>query len=439
MEKNSIIHNDVQISNTMGMNLVNKLTIINCPGKHARLEIEGILNDTQEILEWQKRQEDYCISVFHKGIPVFYGIVMKAEFVHEGGLDKARLEAYAMSIKFDMEKRNKAYQNMNLSYMELIEKVVENTKEAHCYGDSTYKDCPPKPIIQYQESDWEFIKRLASRLGTVVYSDPTSKRPFLWIGMPVGRKQESIFSPVMYQHGISPNYQRMGGCEATRISDYEYYIVKSYDPLTLGSIVTYKEKEWHIVEIQAGLDKDEMVYSYTLGRRAYLNQKRYDNPILTGVSLPGEVIHTEAEKIKIKLDIDSNQAGDRYMYDWMPDTGSAMYCMPEKGSRVSLYFADASEESGRVINCVRTNQDECHDYEDNTCRSLTTAHHKKMFLNQESVGLDGGESGQLVAMEDDLGIALGSNKSIKIKAKKGLEIKGRKITFETKKELNIQN
>lgn len=33
-----------------------------------------------------------------------------------------------------------------------------------------------------------------------------------------------------------------------------------------------------------------------------------------------------------------------HAYQWTPDTGSAMYCMPKVGTKVTLYFPDNDDK-----------------------------------------------------------------------------------------------
>ncbi|MCU6339889.1 hypothetical protein KW823_25570, partial [Enterobacter quasiroggenkampii] len=41
--------------------------------------------------------------------------------------------------------------------------------------------------LQYEETDWSFLKRMASRLGTVLVPEITAESPKLFFGLPSGK------------------------------------------------------------------------------------------------------------------------------------------------------------------------------------------------------------------------------------------------------------
>ena len=95
----------------------------------------------------------------------------------------------------------------------------------------------------------------------------------------------------------------------------------------------------------------------------------------------GEVLSTERETVRLKLDIDEGwNPGGPYPYTWRPETGNMMYCMPQVGTRVSLYFPNYDEQAAIAVNCVRTNGSSCARMSDPSRRSFVTEHGKEMNL-----------------------------------------------------------
>jgi hypothetical protein len=47
-----------------------------------------------------------------------------------------------------------------------------------------------KPIYQYRETDWEFLKRIAGQLGTSMLPGGVSLKPELYFGLPLGYSQK---------------------------------------------------------------------------------------------------------------------------------------------------------------------------------------------------------------------------------------------------------
>ena len=73
------------------------------------------------------------------------------------------------------------------------------------------------------------------------------------------------------------------------------------------------------------------------------------NSRIAGLMLEGEVINTEKEKVFVKFDIDGSKGEALYPYPWTPITGNIMYCMPERGAKVGVYFGCSDEKEASAI------------------------------------------------------------------------------------------
>ena len=130
------------------------------------------------------------------------------------------------------------------------------------------------------------------------------------------------------------------------------------------------------------------------------------------MSLLGEVSKTDKETVGVKLDIDNGKGGE-YLYDWRPETGNMMYCMPQVGTKVSLYFPGVDEREAIVVNCFRTNGDSCEKMKDPSKRAFATEHNKELTLYPKEMGISSG-SGSSILISDEKGIDFNSKKSIRI-------------------------
>ena len=137
------------------------------------------------------------------------------------------------------------------------------------------------------------------------------------------------------------------------------------------------------------------------------------------MTLLGEVAKNDGEDVYLKLDIDGGGGGE-YGYPWRPETGNLMYCMPQVGTRVSLYFPSEDEQAAMAVNCIRTNGGSCAGMSDPTKRSFVTEHGKEMQLYPEEMKLSGG--GGKVHLEDA--------SKLEIVSEKGLQIVGQSVVME---------
>ena len=97
-----------------------------------------------------------------------------------------------------------------------------------------------------------------------------------------------------------------------------------------------------------------------------------------------------------------------------------MYCMPQVGTRVSLYIPGWDEQEAMAIHCVRTNGDSCERMSDPSRRSFVSEHGKELNLYPEEMSLVGAQG--LVGLSDENGIVIQSRKPV--------VIVGQSVTFE---------
>lgn len=93
-----------------------------------------------------------------------------------------------------------------------------------------------------------------------------------------------------------------------------------------------------------------------------------------------------------------------------------MYCMPQVGTKVSLYFPNFDEKNAMVVNCFRTNGGDCADMADTSKRAFNTEHGKSMILHPESMGLIS-QCGSYLMLDDSTGFDLNSKQKLSIMGK----------------------
>lgn len=114
-----------------------------------------------------------------------------------------------------------------------------------------------------------------------------------------------------------------------------------------------------------------------------------------------------------------------------------MYCMPEKGTTVSLYFPNEDERNAIAVNCIRYNGATCSAMSDTSKRALNTAEGKRMYLEPGIMGLDIKSSGHAMSLEDAKSISLKSGTSVRILAVEGIGMEAKTVKIKTPDALNI--
>ena len=260
---------------------------------------------------------------------------------------------------------------------------------------------------------------MASQLGLPLVPDISYYYPRFYLGLPEGEKRElgEIISCDLCFDGRY--YAVSGKCLVDR-EDFICYDVVTRTSLSLGDRVTYEGRELLVSRKKTELAGGEVIFTYRLAGNSYTWVPWEDNPDYTGMSFVGSIVGTQGEQVEVAFDIDKTAAGGN-RYGFAPATGNLMYCMPQKGTKTSLYIGNGDEAQGIATGCIRTNGSTCEGTGSPEKKSFRSEHGKGMDLYPQSMGLDGGETGK-ITFEDETGTTIESNGGLVLMAKEGIRL-----------------
>ncbi|VYU15114.1 Uncharacterised protein [Roseburia intestinalis] len=318
----------------------------------------------------------------------------------------------------DQKKSNRVFQKKVQTYMGIASIVTADTEHSACILPGSDMRTGGT-LIQYQETDWRFLKRMASQLGLSLVPDTSYYYPRFYFGLPEGEKKElgEIISCDLCFDGRY--YAVSGKCLVDR-EDFICYDVVTRTSLSLGDRVTYEGRELLVSRKKTELAGGEVIFTYRLAGNSYTWVPWEDNPDYTGMSFVGSIVGTQGEQVEVAFDIDKTAAGGN-RYGFAPATGNLMYCMPQKGTKTSLYIGNGDEAQGIATGCIRTNGSTCEGTGSPEKKSFRSEHGKGMDLYPQSMGLDGGETGK-ITFEDETGTTIESNGELVLMAKEGIRL-----------------
>ena len=354
---------------------------------------------------------EYCGSVVQR-------ISGKVEIKEERGYRIADIQAVSGTILLDQKKSNRVFQKKVQTYMGIASAVTADTDHCACILPGSDMRTGGT-LIQYQETDWRFLKRMASQLGLPLVPDTSYYYPRFYLGLPEGEKRElgEIISCDLCFDGRY--YAVSGKCLVDR-EDFICYDVVTRTSLSLGDRVTYEGRELLVSRKKTELAGGEVIFTYRLAGNSYTWIPWEDNPDYTGMSFVGSIVGTQGEQVEVAFDIDKTAAGGN-RYGFAPVTGNLMYCMPQKGTKTALYIGNGDEAQGIATGCIRTNGSTCEGTGSPEKKSFRSEHGKGMDLYPQRMGLDGGETGK-ITFEDETGTTIESNGGLVLMAKEGIRL-----------------
>lgn len=357
----SVLAGEIVLDKILAIDSVKQFSFQHYPNQHPKANICAYLKKNTEIEKVFDKMEKKIISVLYKKgekeKKIFTGYVENIKIVQQGlEYYELKLELIGVSSVLDFEKKEKSFQNTENTHRQIVDKVLHNTYNPPIVWKDNNEQKIGMPVIQYKETDWEFIKRMASIYHVPVITNLTSEKVVLSAG--VSEKEAGNLEMKHYGIGVSKKYYELGG-SACGLSKklFRYYRVETKKMFRLGDSIEFNGETCYISGVQALLKGAELIYTYTIGSKALFYIKTISNRKLIGQTILGTVLETKKETLKLDLHLkqDEHKKEEAYSYDWKPESGNLLYCMPKKGTKVSLYFGDSNEASAIVVNCIRTN------------------------------------------------------------------------------------
>ena len=216
--------------------------------EHQKLEIQLEMDDEQRknlerIIEKEDVEIEIELANVDKDIKrkIFSGIVDYFEILDYGSYGcRILMRAFSKSVLFDRknEKKYRVFQDRNLMFSDIIDEINKDyaDKKLEIKYSDIAKNQIGSLIVQFDETDWEFLVRLASQLKTGMFVIEQGIILFGIVEMGEIKKENKYFS----DYSLVRDYKNL------------YYKVQSNKVINLGDTVSISE---NTVENE-GNDKD---------------------------------------------------------------------------------------------------------------------------------------------------------------------------------------
>lgn len=181
-----IITDKIGIESSVDFEAVYHMEISVKPNQHGKLILQGILSPgaTQQEENWDNSSIRVVVLDEHgkPGETLFHGILRDSYVYHENRVREVIVTALSGSCALDKNSVSRTFQDVQVTYGNLIrQKASDAHGSVQMYTPDTGNI--QKPVIQYEETDWEFCRRMASHLGVPLYCDVSVPHPSLQLGI----------------------------------------------------------------------------------------------------------------------------------------------------------------------------------------------------------------------------------------------------------------
>ncbi len=365
MKDDFISYENLRIS-TYEVKSIKEMYIQNCLNKHVTLSLTCILDDEMRDSCVQSTDERTPIEVFYEKegshFSLFNGIITNIKISVINYVYTLFIEAKSLDYTMDIEKKKRDFQNINMTTHELIDEVMKS------YPNASYNiNIPNEPIgefiLQYNETDYEFLKRIVSRYNESLISEMELKDIHLYFGVPeihVEPKTKIINYTVSK---AVEEYNDVKNNDAPEVleTDFITYKIRTQEILNLGENFDFNGRQFYVSKATYSMEGGNLENIYELRSKGGLRSKRLYNMNVIGISINGSILEVQRDKVKVQLEISSNtDISTSYWFPYAtvaasPD-GGGWYCMPEVGEKIRLNCPTKDESKAFVVNAIGTNK-----------------------------------------------------------------------------------
>ncbi|MFJ6267087.1 phage baseplate assembly protein V [Lysinibacillus xylanilyticus] len=468
---------------------VNQIEITQQMNEHATLHLTGVIPDELEDSYVYMTDAETAIEVLQIGsggqtIPIFNGLALDVQVKSVLGTYYLEVKAVSHTYLLDVKKKNQTYQNASMPYGELLDACIADQKGADFMDYVTKGASIGRFTMQYIETDWEFLKRMASRFHTGLVPDTVHPGAKFYFGVPFQaggtKKMEAINYRVKKAIGnfLVSSKNHLDGITD---SDYMYYEVESFQPFKIGNEVTFQSKKLYVYKIYSTLKDGLFKHIYTLTPQNGFSVHTTYNQAIIGASIQGKVIDVAGDKIRIHVDFDEGQEKDTaywfpYSTIYASEDNTGWYFMPELSDNVRIYFPGNREDEGIAISSVskappqsgsmlaatnppspsgggsasasgggggggsrpappEDNRQDPARMADPDVKTLRTKHGKQILLAPDRIVISGG--GLMISLMDDNGISIISDKNITLQATDKVAINAKQIMINATEKIEM--
>lgn len=311
----------------------------------------------------------------------------------------------------------RSFQDKSLTYLDVMKMINSSYDESGVIAENSIETAVDF-LLQYKETDWEFIQRISSHFGLAVTPAANREGVFYY----VGNSDYVVYAlPDPVNIGTSKyigTFMRQGtnGAGSPREQDYVEYQISVREVYDLWDFLEAGSLKGHICRIHSEYIRGELIHTYFLRLAGGLKVLQVFNEYQTGCSFQAEVKAVIQDKVQVELLGDEN--GGQRITRWFPYStgysspdGAGWYCMPEVGDRVRLQIPDRMEQDGYVISAVHMDTDNGRKMPDH--KSFKTRYGKELLFTPERLELTNNQ-GMSVRIIDGEGIQVMSDKDISI-------------------------
>lgn len=376
-----------------------------------------------------------------KSMIIFSGIITEFEVENLAGDVRLIVTMTGGSCLLDMKKQFRTFQKDDTKLSKILDRILKDCKSSFSgqkfkiTAEADVKDKADEGglLVQYNETDYEFIKRIASNFNESVITFTDQQSPdgvVMKVGvLPDSSKEEKKikeFSQVKQLGCYLRN--KSYGLKSAKEKDYCEFVYTSRDHFDIGGKLSVNGTSYYIYQVDSVFDGELFYNTYVLASKERFKVPKTYNTELIGASLDAFINESVKDKVKVYCQIDGKEKPKDFVEFpfatvYSSKDGTGWYAMPEKDDKVRLYFPSREEKDAYVINAVHLKTGSG-DRDDVDSKFIMNKHLKQIEFHKKYIRISNNK-GMFIKIDDDKGISMFSDKDITIESVKDIKLEGK--------------
>jgi len=326
--------------------------------KHSTLFVKAMLPEGTEACDIESISEGKNVSLLTGEQIIFQGLIQEIEVFMLDHVYYVEIHAVSYTFLLDSQIKSCSFQNRQKTYHDLINQVTRKYPNAGVIDAVTNGRVTNQVIVQYRETSWQLLVRLASHFNTGLFCDSRFDSPKYFFGLP----ERPTISLESFNYRVRKDLRRFkllkdNGVSGLDENHFIFYEVRTNQTIQLGDQVRFKGRVFHVGAVSSEIEGDILMNCCTLTTRQGLSQPYLPHDEIIGCALGGRVIDVENDRVKAHLDIDEHQSvADATFFPfstpYSSGDGSGFYAMSQIGDKIRLQFPDDNDDHAYAISAT---------------------------------------------------------------------------------------
>ena len=167
-----------------GILRIRSLELTEALNSHAFLKMDCLLEEDARERAVAYTSMDSQVEIYREGTILFFGYLYSVKTGKEHGKWELSLTYVSASFEMDVTRRSRVFYRQKDRYLDVIGKVSALYPGSQIQDKASGETPCPGALLQYEETDWEFLKRLASHFSARLNPDTSSRLNRIYFGLP---------------------------------------------------------------------------------------------------------------------------------------------------------------------------------------------------------------------------------------------------------------